>query len=65
MTKQRNLLSRSVYRKTRCSDRMYFTVVDGVHVAAWYDPDMDGMEVELDGNFDLEAREGNCNGRLD
>ena len=45
MTKQRNILSRSVYRKTRCSDRMYFTVVDGVHVAAWYDPDMDGMEV--------------------
>ena len=36
---------RSVYRKTRCSDRMYFTSLDGVHVTAWYDPDIDGMEV--------------------
>lgn len=36
---------RSVYRKTRCSDRMYFTTLDGVHVTAWYDPDIDGMEV--------------------
>ena len=36
---------RSVYRKTKCSDRMYFTSLDGVHVTAWYDPDIDGMEV--------------------
>ena len=25
--------------------RMYFTSLDGVHVTAWYDPDIDGMEV--------------------
>jgi len=36
---------RSVYRKTKCSDRMYFTNLDNVHVTAWYDPDIDGMEV--------------------
>eukprot|EP00092_Neocalanus_flemingeri_P010159 GFUD01010949.1.p1 GENE.GFUD01010949.1~~GFUD01010949.1.p1 ORF type:complete len:271 (-),score=112.35 GFUD01010949.1:444-1256(-) len=36
---------RSVYRKTKCSDRMYFTSLDTVHVTAWYDPDIDGMEV--------------------
>ena len=36
---------RSVYQKTKCSDRMYFTSLDGVHVTAWYDPDIDGMEV--------------------
>ena len=24
---------------------MYFTSLDGVHVTAWYDPDIDGMEV--------------------
>ena len=36
---------RSVYRKTKCSDRMYFTSLDSVHVSAWYDPEIDGMEV--------------------
>jgi len=36
---------RSVYRKTKCSDRMYFTSLDCVHISAWYDPDIDGMEV--------------------
>ena len=36
---------RSVYRKTRCSDRMYFTELDGLHVTAWFDPDIEGMEV--------------------
>jgi len=36
---------RSVYRKNKCSDRMYFTSIDGVHVTAWFDPDIDGMEV--------------------
>ena len=36
---------RSVYRKTKCSDRMYFTQLDGLHVSAWFDPDIDGMEV--------------------
>ena len=36
---------RSVYRKTKCSDRMYFTELDGLHVTAWFDPDIDGMEV--------------------
>jgi len=36
---------RSVYRKTKCSDRMYFTSLDSVHISAWYDPDIDGMEV--------------------
>jgi len=36
---------RSVYRKTKCSDRMYFTTLDSVHVSAWYDPEIDGMEV--------------------
>ena len=35
----------SVYRKTKCSDRMYFTTLDSVHVSAWYDPEIDGMEV--------------------
>ena len=24
---------------------MYFTSIDSVHVTAWYDPDIDGMEV--------------------
>jgi len=36
---------RSVYRKTKCSDRMYFTSLDCVHISAWYDPEIDGMEV--------------------
>ena len=36
---------RSVYRKTKCSDRMYFTTLDSVHVSAWYDEEVDGMEV--------------------
>ena len=36
---------RSVYRKNKCSDRMYFTSLDGVHVTAWFDPDIEGMEV--------------------
>ena len=36
---------RSVYRKTKCSDRMYFTTLDSVHVSAWYDPEVDEMEV--------------------
>ena len=36
---------RSVYRKDKCSDRMYFTSIDGVHVTAWFDPDIGGMEV--------------------
>lgn len=37
---------RSVYRKNSCSDRLYFTTVDKVHVTAWYDPRRGGvMEV--------------------
>ena len=24
---------------------MYFTSLDNIHVTAWYDPDIDGMEV--------------------
>lgn len=36
---------RSVYRKNKCSDRMYFTSLDGIHVTAWFDPDLEGMEV--------------------
>ena len=36
---------RSVYRKNKCTDRMYFTTVDSVHVTAWYDPEIDAMEV--------------------
>jgi len=36
---------RSVYRKNRGSDRLYFTTVDTVHVTAWYDDSLGGMEV--------------------
>merc|ERR1719264_131022 len=36
---------RSVYRKNRGSDRLYFTSVDTVHVTAWYDDSLGGMEV--------------------
>jgi len=36
---------RSVYRKTRCSDRLYYTSIDNVHVTAWFDPRFDLMEV--------------------
>merc|ERR1712080_143724 len=36
---------RSVYRKNRGSDRLYFTVVDTVHITAWYDDSLGGMEV--------------------
>jgi len=56
----RDILSsdpRSVYRKTKCSDRMYFTSLDSVHVTAWYDPDIDGMEVL---RLKQEALVGNC-----
>jgi hypothetical protein len=36
---------RSVYLKTKCSDRMYFTILDSVHVSGWYDPEVDEMKV--------------------
>ena len=36
---------RSVYRKTRCSARRYFTSLDSVHVKAWYDHEIEWMEV--------------------
>lgn len=28
---------RSVYRRDRCSDRLYFVELDGLHVTAWFD----------------------------
>lgn len=36
---------RSVYRKDRCSDRLYYTTIDNIHVTAWFDPRYDLMEV--------------------
>ena len=36
---------RSIYRKNRGSDRLYFTTLDSVHVTAWYDDNLEGMEV--------------------
>jgi len=36
---------RSIYRKNRCSDRLYYTTVDNVHVSAWFDSRHDLMEV--------------------
>ena len=26
------------FRKARCSDRLYYTTIDGVHITAWFDP---------------------------
>jgi len=36
---------RSIYRKNRCSDRLYYTSVENIHVTAWFDPRQDMMEV--------------------
>lgn len=36
---------RSVYRRDQCSDRLYFTDVDTVHVTAWFDDRINTVEV--------------------
>lgn len=36
---------RSVYRRTKCSDRLYYFVVDTVHVTVWFDDDTSCVEV--------------------
>jgi len=36
---------RSVYRRHQCSDRLYFTDVDTVHVTAWFDDRINTVEV--------------------
>ena len=35
---------RSIYRKDKCSDRLYFLELDGLHVTAWFDEDAQGNE---------------------
>ena len=36
---------RSVYRRQKCSDRLYYFSVDGAHVTAWFDDDENVAEV--------------------
>ena len=36
---------RSIYRKDKCSDRLYFLELDGLHVTAWFDEDEEGNEL--------------------
>ena len=36
---------RSLYRKDKCSDRLYFLELDGLHVTAWFDEDAQGNEL--------------------
>ncbi len=36
---------RSLYRKDKCSDRLYFLELDGLHVTAWFDEDEQGNEL--------------------
>ena len=35
---------RSRYRRDRCSDRLYFVELDGLHVTAWFD-DENGQDI--------------------
>lgn len=36
---------RSIYRKTKCQDRLYFCIVDTMHVTSWFDEVMNKCEV--------------------
>ncbi|KAK2707703.1 hypothetical protein QYM36_015410, partial [Artemia franciscana] len=36
---------RSIYRKKKCVDRLYFVMVDNMHVTAWYDDESIEFEV--------------------
>ena len=36
---------RSVYRKEKCSDKLYFFTVDSYHVTCWFDGDDDSVQV--------------------
>ena len=36
---------RSIYRKDKCSDRLYFLELDSLHVTAWFDEDEEGNEL--------------------
>ena len=36
---------RSIYRKDKCSDRLYFLELDGLHVTVWFDEDKHGNEL--------------------
>jgi len=36
---------RSTYRRKQCDDRLYFFVIDVVHVTCWFDEDMNVAEV--------------------
>ena len=36
---------RSIYRKTKCQDRLYFCIVDTMHVTSWFDEVINKCEV--------------------
>lgn len=36
---------RSVYRKTKCSDKLYYFTIDSIHVTCWFDIDSNCAEV--------------------
>ena len=38
---------RSRYRRDRCSDRLYFIEIDGLHVTAWFDEEDDEDVAEV------------------
>ena len=52
---------RSLYRKDKCSDRLYFLELDGLHFTSWFDDGEEGellaevLRVRLTDTFDGEA----------
>jgi hypothetical protein len=38
---------RSVYRKTKCSDKLYFVTVDKAHCTVWFEADEEQSDREI------------------
>jgi len=36
---------RSVYRRNKCVDRLYFFTLDNIHITAWFDIESELVEV--------------------